>query len=159
MGDFFRNLSSKMESAMIGRNGTDKLGAISLVISIVLLVIYNFLPSLILMILVWAFLIYSVFRTWSKNVQARRAEQAKFDELWDKVFHRGGSSSGAGRSSHRQAGSGTTRTTRPSRNSKASTNKVIFSCDNCGQSLSVPKGRGTLKVTCPKCGRTTVIKS
>lgn len=33
-------------------------------------------------------------------------------------------------------------------------NKVIFICPNCGQKLSVPKGKGTVRVTCKRCGKT-----
>lgn len=34
---------------------------------------------------------------------------------------------------------------------KTDPSKVYLSCEKCGQPLSVPKGKGTLKVTCPKC--------
>lgn len=33
-------------------------------------------------------------------------------------------------------------------------NKVVFICPNCGQKLSVPKGKGTVRVTCKRCGKT-----
>ena len=33
-------------------------------------------------------------------------------------------------------------------------NKVVFTCPNCGQKLSVPKGKGTVRVTCKRCGKT-----
>ncbi len=38
-------------------------------------------------------------------------------------------------------------------------NTLTFTCSQCGQSLSVPKGKGMLKVTCPKCGNQTIKKS
>ena len=37
--------------------------------------------------------------------------------------------------------------------------KKYFKCAQCGQPLSVPKGKGTLRVTCPKCHATTTVKS
>jgi len=33
-------------------------------------------------------------------------------------------------------------------------NKVIFICPNCGQKLSVPKGKGAVRITCKRCGKT-----
>ena len=34
-----------------------------------------------------------------------------------------------------------------------------FKCKNCKQEIKVPKGKGTIKVTCPKCGEKTIQKS
>ena len=35
----------------------------------------------------------------------------------------------------------------------------FLKCPQCGQSLSVPKGKGTLKITCPKCRNQFTTKS
>lgn len=35
----------------------------------------------------------------------------------------------------------------------------FFICEECGQRLTVPKGKGKLKVTCPKCGHVTMRES
>lgn len=34
-----------------------------------------------------------------------------------------------------------------------------FKCDNCKQKLSVPKGKGKLRIICPKCGKEIYINS
>ena len=34
-----------------------------------------------------------------------------------------------------------------------------FKCKNCRQEIRVPKGKGKLRVTCPKCGEKTIKKS
>lgn len=34
-----------------------------------------------------------------------------------------------------------------------------FRCKNCGQELSVPRGKGTMRVVCPKCKTETKMKS
>lgn len=36
---------------------------------------------------------------------------------------------------------------------------IFFMCEECGQRLTVPKGKGTLKITCPKCGHQIIKKS
>ena len=43
--------------------------------------------------------------------------------------------------------------------SAARSDKIKVACEACGQSLSVPKGRGTLQVTCPKCHHKMKVKS
>ena len=30
---------------------------------------------------------------------------------------------------------------------------VYFKCGQCGQHLSVPKGKGKIRIICPKCGK------
>lgn len=45
---------------------------------------------------------------------------------------------------------------------KAWTNRKTaryFKCKNCGQVLSVPRGKGTLRVVCPTCQKETTRKS
>lgn len=34
-----------------------------------------------------------------------------------------------------------------------------FTCKGCGQVLSVPRGKGTLRVVCPKCKTESTMKS
>ena len=34
-----------------------------------------------------------------------------------------------------------------------------FRCKHCGQELSVPRGKGTMRVVCPKCKTETKMKS
>ena len=36
---------------------------------------------------------------------------------------------------------------------------LYFKCKGCGHELSVPRGKGTLRVVCPKCKTETVKKS
>lgn len=162
MGNFFRNLASKYEAFWVGRNGGDTLGFTSLAIAVILLVINSFANNVILLILIWVFLIYSIFRSTSKNVAARQAEQEKFDSFKDRIFNRksSGSKSSAQKNSYTSAKKPRKSHSGFSKNKKKSrSDKLVFNCESCGQSLSVPRNRGTLKVTCPKCGKTTTIKS
>jgi predicted RNA-binding Zn-ribbon protein involved in translation (DUF1610 family) len=163
VGDFFRNLGSKYEAFWIGRNGSDSLGITSLVIAVILLVINSFVNNLFLMLLVWVFLIYSIFRSTSKNIAARQAEQEKFDSFKERIFNK--KSQSKNKSNAQKNSYGSAKQPRKSysgfskKKNKAASDKLVFNCESCGQSLSVPRNRGTLKVTCPKCGKTTTIKS
>ena len=35
----------------------------------------------------------------------------------------------------------------------------FFKCPKCGQVVRTPKGKGTIRITCPKCRETFVRKS
>lgn len=156
---FFNDLNGKLQSFIIGRNGSDRLGRWSIGAAIVVLVINMVVPNAILMALSYALLFYSIYRMFSRNVSARSAENMRFEELLDKLpFRKGkngnGQSTSTGQSANKtQAGW--------SQSSAKSTDrsKIRIVCDQCGQPLSIPKGKGTLKVTCPKCNHQMKVKS
>lgn len=162
MGDFFKNLNEKMQNFMVGRNGPDTLSRWALGGAIVVILICMFLPSMILTMLSYALLFYSIYRMFSKNVAARRAENDKFEGFLARF--KGGRGKGGGQGgatgtdakSSQGTGASSAQATKSPSPSKA---KVRFTCDNCGQSLSVPKGRGKLKVTCPTCHHQQTIDS
>ncbi len=80
----------------------------------------------------------------STNTVARAQENEKFESLFNRNKDAGkGQNSGS--------------VNKPMKKDTATT--VYFTCDNCGQSLCVPKGKGTLKITCPKCKHQTTIRS
>ena len=144
MGNFFNNLNNKLATFMIGRNGSDKLGRWCLGAAIVLACINIIIPNIACSVLSYALLAYCIYRMFSTNTVARAQENEKFESLFNKI-------KGNGRN---QTTSNTYKSTK-----KDTATTVYFTCDNCGQSLSVPKGKGTLKVTCPKCKHQTTIKS
>lgn len=165
MGNFFNNLSAKIDAFMIGRNGSDKLSFTCLVAAVVIVVINAFLSSVVLALITWALLIYSLFRCFSTNVPARRAENEKFESFFARLRNgkdSGGRGTGNGGSSARASsgrpsrqayngGQGSARAAGRARQSNSEADTITFQCEQCGQKLSVPKGKGTLKVTCPKC--------
>ncbi len=165
MRDFFGNLSAKLQAFLSGRNGVDRLGNWVLGAALILAFLNLVLSNPILSIINYALLIYFFFRVLSTNVSARRTENAKFDALLGRF--KGGSKSKGGTSSKSKSnnnshkGPSNTTGNRTGKNDAkpASKNKVTFTCDSCGQSLSVPKGRGKLKVTCPKCHHQQTIDS
>ena len=137
---FMNDLNDKMANFMVGRNGYDKLGVISLVAAVILTVICMIVPNLICSVLSYVFLIYAIFRVFSKNVAKRQAEEDRFEGLLDR-FKGNKGAKGSAKASGKDA------------------SVKRFKCEKCGQSLSVPRGKGTLKVTCPKCSHNMKVKS
>ena len=89
-------------------------------------------------IFILALLILCYFRMFSRNIQARYAENQKFLRWWGPVANRlrGARMRFADRKIHR-----------------------YFKCPQCGQRLRVPRGRGKINITCPHCHTQFVRKS
>lgn len=127
---------------MYGRYGVDQYSKFLLGVSIVLCILNIFIPSgffkLALEAIFWALLIFSYYRIFSKKIYKRAAENEKYLRKTDKI--------------------------RRKLNSKKSewVNRNVYkyySCPNCKQRIRVPKGRGKIKIRCPKCGTEFIKKS
>ncbi len=138
MKQFFERLSYRMAVWMRGRYGNDDfsnglvaLGVIALLLSL--------LPHCSwLSWVTFAAVVYALWRTCSKNIARRRQENQTYLRL----------------------------TAKPRRSYELAKKKwadrkttKYFRCKGCGQELSVPRGKGTLRVVCPKCKRETKLKS
>lgn len=138
MGNFLGNLGWRIAQFMQGRNGIDTIAQYAIGAGIIFTIIDFFVNSLILSTLGLICLVYAIFRCYSKNISARALENAKFEAWVSKP------KTAVSHARVRWANRATTK---------------YFTCSQCGQSLSVPKGKGTLRVTCPKCRHQTTIKS
>lgn len=131
MKKWFQSLGEKLQSFMYGRYGYDELSqAVS--IGAVILVFLAWIPQLqVLSFVALAAWILVLIRGFSKNISKRQQERIaylKFTEKirnWFSVRKRAWSD----RKTHR-----------------------YFTCPNCKKVLRVPKGKGTIKITCPQCG-------
>ena len=89
-----------------------------------------------------ALIIYMYFRMFSKNIYKRRKENEWFLQTKYKIqsFFKG-SRSGRGSAPHRN------------RNGEINYDDMfkIYRCPMCGQRIRVPKGKGRIQITCPKC--------
>lgn len=135
---FLERLQWKLAGMMQGRRGADTLSSFLMVVGIVLLLV-SIVPGL--DVLSWVALIalaYALFRSYSKNVAARDRENAAFERAVEKPRKQ--------LSLARKAWANR-KTTR------------YFKCKGCGQVLSVPRGKGTLRVVCPKCKTESTMKS
>lgn len=126
-----------LQRFMSGRYGNDPLNSFLCLCSLVFLVLGMFFSGLLYYVgiglLVWAY-----FRMLSRNVQKRYAENLKFLSL---------KSSAAAWFSQRRvrfAQRGVYR---------------YFRCPCCRQEIRIPKGRGRVSITCPKCKTQFIKKS
>ncbi len=119
-----------IENFMTGRYGTDNLSRFLLIVCVVLLVINIFSGNSIIYILALALLVWSYFRTFSRNIAQRSAENDKYLDIVDRV--KGFFQGNGGRSVR-------------------SKDYHIYKCPSCGQKIRVPRGKGRICITCPKC--------
>ena len=114
-----------------------------------------------------AVIIVALLRAFSKNLEARRRENDAFKSAVSKVpglssliekIGANQTASGAYRVSGRRSGrpkptqADVDRAKRTAKKMWAERKTSRFlKCPTCGQMLSVPKGKGRIRVTCPKC--------
>ena len=126
---------------MAGRNGMDAFARFLSSAALVLLILSMFIPGYVgaaLWILALACLVYSYFRIFSRNTAKRYTENAKFLSVKYKVtnwFRR-----------------------KKERIQQSKTHR-FYRCPQCGITTRIPKGKGKIKITCPKCGNTFIRKS
>ncbi len=124
-----------MARFMEGRNGMDELAkaeSIAVWVVLILMLLLSGVPfaALICNILFWALIIHMYFRVFSKNLNKRYAENQKYTNArYKRTVEKN-------RRKKERAQSGTYK---------------FFSCPQCGQRVRVPKGRGKICITCPKC--------
>lgn len=116
---------------MMGRYGPDNLGVTIIVLSLVFYLLFGIFRFALFVYISYTLLIFSVFRMLSRNIIRRRAENDRFIRYMWPVRTRLG------------------RTFASIRHGK--THK-FFKCPSCRNTLRVPKKKGKLQITCPKCG-------
>ncbi len=115
---------------MTGRYGVDQLSNAILGVSIGLLLINMFTRIPILNTIVTVLIVMSYFRIFSKDINRRYAENMKFLNWFNPI--RG-------------------KFNKTKNKIKQSKTYKFFKCPKCGQDIRVPKGKGRIKIRCPKC--------
>lgn len=126
IGGFFRNLTMRLSTGlrrfMEGRYGSDKLNTAILMVALVLVLVYTFLPfglvKIILWIISYVLMIWAIFRMLSRNTYRRYQENRRFLQIVDGIRDR----------EHR-----------------------YYNCPTCRQRVRVPRRKGKISITCPKC--------
>ena len=123
---------------MYGRYGFDALSNFLLIIALVFYFVFSILKLRLLIIIPVLLLAYTYFRCFSKNIQKRYAENLKFKAIFKPVssFFSMRSKMWRDRKTHK-----------------------YYKCHKCAQRMRVPKGKGKILVTCPKCKEEFIVKT
>lgn len=136
---FFRKLGDALIRFMYGRNGMDQLNTVLLWGSVGLIVVSNLISGIsdsaavvgaVIYYFAMAVWVISLFRTFSKNLEKRRGENAEWLRLWWKI--KNGAQS--------------------ARKRRADKMHKYFTCKQCKAVCRVPVGKGKVVITCPRCG-------
>ena len=127
---------ARMQQFMIGRYGNDEFTLFLLIISLIFSFLGNFKPLRVLYFIGLIIICYSLFRAMSKNYEARRKELNWYLRWSEKP-----------KAELKLLGN---------RFRDRKTHKY-FKCRECKTVLRVPKNRGKIEITCPKC-RAKIVK-
>ena len=130
MRDWFRRL-------MMGRYGVDQLTWVLLVLALVLSLCGSIFRIGFLRLLCWVVLFFCYFRIFSRNIYARQMENQKLMRLWYRLKNKTAN--------------------RPTAQERK--NYRVFVCPTCKQKLRVPRGKGKISITCPKCATSFIKKT
>lgn len=129
-------MRERIQRFMMGRYGNDQLNQCLMLIATICIVLDMFTHISLFFILALVLLVLTYVRIFSRDVNRRYAENMKFLEKKDAILNR-------------------------FRREKyyASQRKDfhIYTCPQCRQKIRIPRGKGRINVTCPKC-RTSFIK-
>lgn len=115
---------------MMGRYGTDEFSKFVLGLAVAVMVLNLFLRIGLLNTLVLVLLVYVYFRMFSRNIQKRYEENVKYLQMKGRIV-----------------------SVFQKEKRMAQDRKVnhIYKCPSCKQKIRVPRGKGKICITCPKC--------
>ena len=131
-------LNSKMQRYMVGRYGADEFGRFISGSVLVFFVVSWITKWDFFRMGAWFLIFYCYFRMFSRNIPKRYAENQKFLTLRYKAVSKWSLSK---------------------KHFAESKTHRFFKCPQCKQKVRVPKGRGKICITCPKCKVEFVKKS
>jgi ribosomal protein S27AE len=125
-GDFTRSFAEWMR----GRNGADDVARLSTWVALVFFLIGLLTANTVCEVIALALLVYSQWRMMSKNIAKRARENEAFMSALGPVRPWVVSPRAAWTESR---------------------SFKHLACPSCGQKVRVPRGKGTVRITCPKC--------
>lgn len=125
-GGWFRNFTAKLSAGlrrfMQGRYGNDKLNMVILCTGLVLVLVYTFIPNVIAKLVLWA--LSYVLMIWAifRSLSRNTYRRYRENRKFLQFFER------LKDREHR-----------------------YFECPRCRQTVRVPRGKGKISISCPKC--------
>lgn len=122
-------MKEKLIQFMQGRYGVDNLNTHALWLVIILLIINMFIGNIFISILSYALWFLIIYRTFSRQIYKRYAENEKYLQLIKPI----------------------TQFFNLQKKRLTDRNHKYYRCPSCKQMVRLPKGKGQIVVTCPKC--------
>lgn len=125
-----KRMKEKLRNFMIGRYGIDSFSKFLMGIALVLCILDIFVDNIFINSWFIILIIYVYYRMFSRNYNKRYQENMKYLQVKNKVLakFRSEKSIMKQRKTHH-----------------------IYKCPTCNQKIRIPKGKGRICITCPKC--------
>lgn len=122
-------MKEKFYRFMQGRYGIDQLNSFLMIVCVICFIVNMFIGSIVLTFIAYGTWLFVIFRMFSKYIYARNRENDKYLNFFSPL----------------------SRWLKLKLMSKQDPSNKYFSCPKCKQMVRVPKGHGTVVVTCPNC--------
>ena len=119
-------MKEKFYRFMQGRYGIDQLNSFLMIVCVICFIVNMFIGSIVLTFIAYGTWLFVIFRMFSKNIYARNRENDKYLNFFSPL----------------------SRWLKLKLMSKQDPSNKYFSCPKCKQMVRVPKGHGTVVVTC-----------
>ena len=129
-------MKERMQRFMAGRYGNDQLNQFIFIVAIISMVLEIITRQSLFYTLTLVLLILAYVRVFSRNINKRYEDNMKFLQKKDAILNK----------FRKQKYYAAQRR-----------NFHIYTCPQCKQKIRIPKGKGKISITCPKC-RTSFIK-
>ena len=123
-------MKEKFRLFMLGRYGIDAFSKFLMRIALILCVLNIFLNNIFISFLLFATIVYVYYRMLSKNLNKCAWENMKYVQIKSKVVGKFDSIKSV---------------------MKQRKTHHIYKCPTCNQKIRIPKGKGRICITCPKC--------
>ena len=123
-------MKEKLRRFMIGRYGTDELSKFMMTVVVVLWLLNIFTKNRFFYSWSALVLLLAYFRMLSRNIQKRYQENQKFLEIKSKVL---------------------AKVRKEKSNMEQRKTHHIYQCPSCKQKIRIPRGKGRICITCPRC--------
>ncbi len=130
MKELFDHLGDRIRELMVGRYGVDDFSKCLMTVTLILFILSLFIRNKLLYVLSFLVLVFTWYRMLSMNFEQRRKENEAYRKMVSSLKRM---------------------MIKQKRRLDGSRDFCYFQCPGCGQEVRVPKGKGHIRITCPKC--------